>query len=260
MPFDSNAVSAGQAGSTANPSNAPTSTGAGQAGNGQDYEKAYHELETKFGSQGQELGEHRAFVKNLTPLLEKLDTQPEIVQAIMNGKIDGSLAKAALEGKVSLEAANIVNQAHEAVKKDLGKDYMNTTSDEIKALIEARVTEESQKITSQISERDDLKDFEAKTAAFIASKGDFAQYSEEINNWLGEHKDIDDVSVAYAAVKGAALEAMLATGNQEQLAEAAKMIAMNAGSASSQGGQAPRQDREAYLDSLIATKSNPNIF
>lgn len=260
MAFEANAPSGGQPGSGANNSTAPSTTNGGQAAAGQDYEKAYRELESKFGTQGQELGEHRAFVKNLTPLLEKLDSQPEIVQAIMAGKLDGALATAALEGKVNIEAAAIVNQAHEDVKRDLGKDYMNTTPEAIQAMIAEKVAEEGQKITTQFSEKEDLRDFENRTAAFIASKPDFATYSEEINNWLGEHKDIDDVSIAYSAVKGAALEAMLASGNQEQIAEAAKLIAMNASGAASQGGSAPRMGREQLLDSLIAPHSNPNNF
>lgn len=84
----------------------------------------HKELESLVGRQGQELGEFRKFFADIAPLLDKLDKSPEIVQAIIDGNITGDLAKAAMEGKVSIEDAKVVSKAHEEVKKDLGKSVV----------------------------------------------------------------------------------------------------------------------------------------
>jgi hypothetical protein len=55
--------------------------------------------------QGQELGEFRKFFSDIAPLLDKLDKSPEIVQAIMNGRITTDIAKALTEDNLNPKEA-----------------------------------------------------------------------------------------------------------------------------------------------------------
>jgi len=50
-------------------------------------------LENVITKQGQEIGEYRQFFADVAPLLDKLDKNPELVQAIINGNITPELAK-----------------------------------------------------------------------------------------------------------------------------------------------------------------------
>ena len=67
--------------------------------------KNYDELVARFGTQGQELGEYRQFFQNIAPLLDKLDQAPELVQAIIDGKVDKNIAQAVMEGRVDVRDA-----------------------------------------------------------------------------------------------------------------------------------------------------------
>lgn len=93
-----------------------------------DKAKAYDELETRFGTQGKELGEYRQFFQNIAPLLDKLDQSPEMVQAIVDGKLDKDIAKAVLEGRVDVRDAAAVQAAHDQVKTKLGDKAYEATS------------------------------------------------------------------------------------------------------------------------------------
>ena len=100
----------------------PNNIGGGQAPAAVTIDPGQHkELESLVGRQGQELGEFRKFFSDIAPLLDKLDKSPEIVQAIIDGNITSDLAKAAMEGKVSISDAQIVSKAHEEIKKELSK-------------------------------------------------------------------------------------------------------------------------------------------
>ena len=78
-----------------------------------DQNKDYGELESRLGQQGQELGEYRQFFQNISPLLDKLNQQPDLVQAIIDGKVDDSIAAAVMEGRIDIRDAAIVHQANE---------------------------------------------------------------------------------------------------------------------------------------------------
>lgn len=98
---------------TAVPSPTPTNqeTPGGQTvptGGEIDKSKAYDELVSRFGTQGTELGEYRAFFQNIAPLLDKLDQAPELVQAIIDGKVDKGIAQAVMEGRVDVRDVAIV--------------------------------------------------------------------------------------------------------------------------------------------------------
>src|SRR3990167_4171553 len=110
------------------------SAGAGSAGNGNGSGSSgeaidlsqyipkgtYDELQSKLGEQGSELGEFRKFYQEITPLLEKLDKYPDLVEAIVADKFNDKLAKAVLDGKVKIEEVVQVQKAQEEVKKDMG--------------------------------------------------------------------------------------------------------------------------------------------
>lgn len=261
-PQDIFSASSGQEGSA---SSAPASSAqAGQAGEGngtnqgQDYKALYEELEKKFGEQGNELGGFRKFFQNVEPLLNKLDAQPEVVQAIMAGKVDAKLASAALEGKVNIADAAIVTEAHAQVKKELGnKEYKNMDSAEIEKMIIEKASEISNNIVStKLGEANSLNEFKQKTLDFVQNAPDFDKYADDITKWLEEHPDQDDVGVAYYAVKGLKYDEAIKSGNMQAIAEAAKELALNATGGAPQGGQMPNLSNLA--DRLIAGRSNPN--
>lgn len=265
MPENKNVGSSGQEGSSAI-ANAPASANlssddrAGQAskGSGVDYERMYKELESKFGAQGNELGEYRNFIEGITPLLEKLDASPELAKAIVEGKIDSEVAKAALEGKITLGEAKQVQDAHKEVKKELGQNkYEAASPDEIAKLIEDKVNAAKVEMEKRVSEAEELRSFERSVQDFIERTPDFAEYAAEIDTWLDEH-DTTDIQVAYYAVKGQISEREAKKKAEEDGAENAKRVAMNAAGGSGEGSFIPK-DSEA-IDSLISHRSNPNIF
>ena len=126
-------------------------------------EAQYKELESKLGSQGAELGNLRSFYDDVSPLLNKLQERPELIDAILNDKISPELIKPVVEGKVSEKDAKEVTKARDDVKKELGaKEYANTSPDEIKKLIEEKINEVKSDFQKTIREKDSEKDYEAE--------------------------------------------------------------------------------------------------
>ena len=242
------ASSAGQAGSA---STVPPVSGGETA---IDYRAMYEELNVKLGTQGQELGDYRKFFNQLTPVLEKLDAQPDLLKAIVDGRVDESLAKAVAEGKVKIEDAAAVTQAHNQVKKELGKEYDSTSPEKMEKLLEEKLGIFKQ----QIDEKESLRDFEKNTAAFIASKPDFEKYADDITEWFKDHPENDDISTAYFAVVGQRLEKAQREGDTETAAEIAKAFALNASGGSSGGSQGKTQGE--VVDMLIAKQGNMNLL
>lgn len=218
----------------------------------------HKELESLVGRQGQELGEFRKFFSDIAPLLDKLDKSPEIVQAIIDGNITADLAKAAMEGKVSITDAQIVSKAHEEVKKDLGKEgYKGASPEEVAKLVEDKAKEIKGEFQKELKERDELSAFESSVNDFIARTPDFSKYASEVDKWLDEH-DVTDIAVAYYAVKGELSEKEAKKQADIDKAEAEKGLALNA---TGGAGNATHIRGDAnVVDSLIASKSNPNIF
>ena len=218
----------------------------------------HKELESLVGKQGQELGEYRKFFSDIAPLLDKLDKSPEIVQAIIDGNITADLAKAAMEGKVSISDAQIVSKAHEEVKKEMGKEgYQGASPDEVSKLVEAKAKEIKTEFDAKFKERDELNAFESNVNDFIARTSDFAQYASEIDKWLDEH-DVTDIAVAYYAVKGELSEKEAKKQAEIDKVEAEKNGALNMGGGS--GNATHIRGDENVVDQMIASKSNPNIF
>ena len=221
--------------------------------------KQHAELESLAGRQGQELGEFRKFFSDIAPLLDKLDKSPEIVQAIIDGKVTGDLAKAAMEGKVTIGDAQIVSKANEEVKKELGKKaYENASPEDVSKLVEDKAKEIKSELEAKFKERDELNAFESSVNDFIARTPDFSTYASEIDKWLDEH-DVTDIAVAYYAVKGELSEREAKKQADIDKAEAEKNGALNMGG-SPTGSVTHLRGDENVVDTLIASKSNPNIF
>ena len=139
---DPKAANLGNLGESTETKDNAAKTEAGKTTEATVSESQYKELEIKLGSQGKELGDLRTFYDEISPLMEKLQANPELVDAILKDKISPELIKPVAEGKVSTEDAKEVTKAHEEVKKDLGKEgYQKTSSDDIKKLIEEKVNE-----------------------------------------------------------------------------------------------------------------------
>lgn len=250
MPIDPNLGSTpDQVGSS---NNGPS----GQPGDGTDYKALYEELETKLGSMGNELGEYRSFFQGISPLLERLDKSPELVQAIVDGKVDQDLAKAVLDGKVTIGEAETVTKAHTEVKKELGKEgYSAADPEQIAKLVEEKVNEVKRDLSKDLKEVEEIRNFEASVNEFVANTPDFQKYAEAISNWIDEH-DTTDIRVAYYAVKGELMEKEAKEVAEKEAAEHQKGNVPPAGQSGSyyipEGGE--------VIDKLIAGRSNPNVF
>lgn len=240
-------------------------TGTGAAGDkgatGTGESQNYQELEKKLGEQGRELGEYRDFIKGITPLLNKLDDNPEFAKAIAEGKVDSKLMGAILEGKVKIEEAQQVAAAHEQVKQEMGnKAYGQASPEEITRLVTETVSKSlNEQLEQKFKDAEESQNFAEGVNAFISNTPDFPEFADKISAWLTEHPDQSDIETAYLAVKGkAALEAAAAQTGKDQ-GEAAKNIAANAG-----GGNAPASGKVTNQvdpwDQLVAPRGNPNVL
>lgn len=216
--------------------------------------KQYDELFSKFGEQGRELGEVRQFVQDISPLLEKLNASPQLVQAIVDGKIDNAIATAAIAGTLSLEQAQAVTEAHKEVKQELGKEYKGADPQDIARLVDEKVAEK----IKELDAREEMRSFESRTNTFIEETKDFAEHAREIDEWLDKHPEVVDVVVAYYAVKGELTEKEARRKAEEAAAEEAKGVVLTAGGGGVTAQFAP--DGTALVDKLIAGRTNPNTF
>lgn len=231
----------------------------------EDYVKKtqYEDAEKKIGEQGKELGDYRSFFKEISPLLDKLQEQPELVEAIMGGKIDSKLAEAVLADKVKIEEATKVAEAHKEVKKALGtKEYAKTSAKDIEKLVADKVKEHiaatEKSLKSDMSNMEERREFESKVNDFIAKTEDFPEYAGAINEWFEDHPNQYDIEIAYDAVKGRGVSKKIKEEEEAKAAEAQKNMAANAGGGQSQGAQIVQG--EEILDKLIKRRSNPNVF
>ena len=230
-------------------------------------EKSYAELEKRLGTQGKELGDFKSFFKEISPLLDKLDAQPELVQAIIDGKIDGSLAKAAIEGKISIEDAETVTKAHEEVKKEVGeKEYEKLKPEELEQKITKKISADVKKLGEEISkkvkktsdEAEEMRDYKASVSKFITETEDFPVYAKKIDKWIKDHPNQHAIKIAYDVVKGQSLQEKAKEDSEVAKGEAAKSIAANAAGGGSQGTTVT--DDKDIVDQLIGNTSNPNVL
>ena len=223
----------------------------------------YAELEAKLGTQGQELGEYRKFLGDISPLLDKIQASPELAEAILDDKINDSLVKAIIEGKVTIQDATTVAQAHKDVKDALGsKEYEKLSKTEVEELVKTQVAEQVKSLekgfSSKISETEEKREFEDGVNEFIKKTPDFPEYAGDISKWLEENPDQFRIDVAYFAVKGKKSVEAAQKEAEAKAKEAAKEVALNAGGGGSQGGQIGKDDK--IIDSLISKRGNPNLL
>jgi hypothetical protein len=247
MANDLNLGSAGQAGS---PNNGPDS---GQPTIEQLQEEVSRildekeHLERKLGEQGRELGEVKGFINNISPVLDKLDEDPALVQAI-------------LDGSISYGQAVIIKEAHEKVEKKMGKEeYTQTSAEDIQKLVASEVSKAEQKMDAKMAEAEELRSFEASVNEFIARTPDFPEYAKDIDRWMDDHREVLDVSVAYYAVKGLQSVAEAQKISRQETADYAKQMAGAAGGGSSRSSFAPIVDSN-LIDDLVSGRSNPNVL
>lgn len=221
-------------------------------------------LEKKLGEQGSELGDYRKFMDDIQPLLDKLQAEPEIAEAILEGKINGELAKAVMEGKVDVNTATQVADANAQVKKEMGdKAYNKAPGDEIEKRITEKIDGMNKKIEEvakstdkKINDANERVQYENYVTDFIKNTPDYTEYAETIAKWLEDHPDQWDIEIAYHTVKGKVLSDKAKTDADKNAAEEAKKLAGNAGG----GAQTTTVNDPNLVDSLIGGRKNPNIF
>lgn len=208
-----------------------------------------------------ELTDYQNFVKSITPLLTKLDSNPELVQAILNDKVDQKLATALLSGKVKVEEAQQVLDAQKQVEKEVGtKNFSKMSQQEIEKLVFEKASEiASQTVDKKLQDVDEQRAFEENVQTFIDNTADFPEYASRINDWLAEHTDQDDIEVAYHAVKGMVLSEAAKKETAKAGAEAAKAIAANISSPNAASAGKVSQEVDPW-EQLVAPRSNPNVL
>lgn len=200
------------------------------------------------------LAELEKFFEGITPVLEKLNASPDLVQAILADKINDDFAKSALKGELTVKEAEVATTAVKQVEKEIGTPAFNAASpDELNKLLEGKIAA----LENKLNEKDEMKAFEQQTNQFISSTPDFEKYSEQISKWLDDH-DVTDIRVAYYAVKGELSEKEAKEAADAVAAENAKNVMLNAGG----GGISANTivNGQPLIDSLIASRANPNRF
>ena len=222
----------------------------------------YDELEKKLGSQGEELGKMRKLFEETSPFLEKLNENPELAKAILEDKIDAQLLDQVLKGEIKKEDAVIVSNAHEEVKKDLGKtEYDKRKPEEVNKLIEEKISEATkaseEKFTQKLTDMEKLSEYERGISDFISRTPDFSEYAEDIDKFIQE-KNISDIEVAYDSVKGKRLQELYRDNEEKRATENAKKLAANAGG----GGveSTANLSNAELVDKLIGGQTDPNTF
>jgi len=223
----------------------------------------YDSLESKLGTQGEELGKYRDFFTDVKPLMEKLDANPELFNAIMEDKIDSKLVQAAIEGKVSIKEAEQVTKAHEDVKKDMGeKKYEQASVEEIENRISRKLDEKTgeieKKFSKELSEDREIRDYETKITSFINKTSDFSDFADAIKKFSDSHPDISDIEVMYKAVKADKLIAEAEQKNKDDVKEKEKELASNVSGGSSHSKSVIKDND--LVDRMFGGIKDPNSF
>lgn len=223
------------------------------------------ELQQKLGTQGDELGKHRAFYSDIKPLLVQFNEKPELmelVKGVANGDVDPSLLKAVVDGKVSVSEAEVVTKAHETVKKEVGqKAYKDMSPEDIVKKVTENVMDsmrkEQEEFKQEVAETDDQRAYAKHTVDFFSAQLDYAELAPRIKKYIDEH-DVYEPEVIYAAVKGEVEMEKAVKDKQKKEGEDAKNIVANAAGGASQ--TATVIEDKNVVDELIGGKSNPNVF
>jgi len=212
-----------------------------------------------------ELGDNKArneeWFKDNKNWLDPIVANPEIAEALRTGKLDGDLAKGILEGKVTLEEAKAVTKATEDVKKEVGTEKFEGMSAEAASkLVEAEVAKQFISLQKDVDSRfskQALEDSAVKeNSNFIADTPDFADYADDVNQWLDKHSDVWKLEDAYHAVKGRRMTDTEAKKRAEEVAEEKKRLASNAGGGTSEAGAIANN---SMIDAIFSGNDDANV-
>lgn len=228
-------------------------SGSGSAGQAVDLSqyvlKTQHdELERKMGEMGNELGdsrkqlgEYKDYLQEISPLMTILADNPKTISAIVNGKIDDSLANAVLEGKLTVKQAEAhVAKAADEVKQEIGSEaFKGLTPEQLVDMVTTKVNASVAPLVESVrQEIEDVKQtssLEREIDEFVANTADIAEYADKIETFLDTHPGIKDIQHAYLIVKGMESMNARAEADQKAIAEASKEAALNVGGAGGQG-------------------------
>lgn len=242
------------------------SSGDGQAtSNDSNLQSQYDQLYTKFGSQGEELGTYRQFYNDVAPLMELLEKNPDIEEALTSGKFDGELAKAVLEGRVTKDAAATVADAHQQVKDDMGdKSYKDASAEDISKKVEelvaqgidaalkpilAQNAEKVDALGSKLDAQQENADAIQAIQSFIDKTPDFGHFSTAVQERM-EEKPGESIADAYEMVKARFIVSEAGKSQDAQNVESSKQVIANAGGGKSSNAGAKEvsaDEREKYI-------------
>ena len=226
----------------------------------EEAKKQIDNLEKKLGEQGQELGKYRNFFQDVQPLLKKLDGQPDLVQAILDGDIDADVAQKVADGDISLDQGKAESTNNAQNDNNNGDENQTSTQslspEQVEKIVEDRTSQVRQEVEEKLTKAERERQFEREIQDFMEQTPDFDKYANDIANFLNEHEEIENIEVAYNAVKGMKLEEERQEQAKQGKKQAAKDRAMNATGGRSQGKKAVKDSN--MLDDLIAPTSNPN--
>lgn len=239
-PTKNASANAGSAGANADGSGA-----SGQTNAGDTIPKAqYDELYSKFGEIGEKLGVYKKFYEESEPLMDLLEQNPEIEEALLSGKFDAELAKAVLDGRVTKETAATVADAHQQAKDNMTKEELAKVSPEemlkkMDAIIEAKFDALLKPTTSQIEKKIEglgaqmtaqqrIAANEQKIREFIANTPDFGDFSGDIQKRM-EERPGTTVMEAYELAKARHIVQSAQKSQEGKNARDSKEIAANAG-------------------------------
>jgi len=233
----------------------------------------YTELEKKIGEQGNELGESRGKVKeyeqyfdDISPLMEKLSVDKELIGYITRGEINSKMIEGVLQGKIPEKEATEVTKAHDEVKKEMGKEeYAKASTEDV----EKRITEKlkdvddkfskmEQSFDTKLADSEQLREYEKKVETFASNTPDLKEYLPRINELMEEHKEISDIKIFYQIAKGEKLEKNIKEEEEKNKSEEEKLMAANLGGGNSYGTVEINDPNVA--NQLIGNSSNPNLM
>ena len=222
----------------------------------------YAELETKLGTQGEELGTYRKLFEDTAPLLEALNDDPDLAKAILEGKISSQLLEDVVSGKVEKKDAEVVTKAHEEVKKEVGeKKYEAMTPEEVNKLVTDKASElvgaVEKKFSKNLSDMEKMQNYQKSISDFIAETPDFPEYAKRVENLI-DSTGLTNIKVAYDAVKGQALQEKYKNEEAKAAAENAKNIASNAGGGASQS--TAKVMAGDIFDKMVGGQGNANVL
>lgn len=249
-----------QSGGNSSPNNLNASQGEDNIPDGyipeEEAQKKIEELQEEMTQQGEKLGKYQEIFQDVQPLLNKLDGQPELVDAILNGDIDADIAQKVADGEITPEQAQAEQDHKDANQSNEGDNTQELSIDKLEQMVEEKTGAVKEEVEKKLQEQKRKRQFEKEIEQFMESTPDFDKYADDIAAFLNEHEEIENIEVAYNAVKGQRLEQEQKEQSEQDKKQEAKRRAMNAAGGRSQGGQ-PIQDSDA-LDDLIAPSSNPN--